>query len=119
MLGALMRPLAVEKNLEAFLSLDLPGTKVVIGAGPQEAALRQQFPDAKFLGMLENGKLSGHLAAVATHEPSPLPIRQATEMWQVGQDPPAPKRLAGFDRTQSANADRCAGSHAAGCRTAR
>ncbi len=55
--------IAVEKNLEAFLSLDLPGTKVVIGTGPQEAALRQQFPDAKFLGMLENGKLSGHLAA--------------------------------------------------------
>ena len=27
---------AVEKNLEAFLSLDLPGTKVVIGTGPQE-----------------------------------------------------------------------------------
>ena len=55
--------IAVEKNLEAFLSLDLPGTKVVIGAGPQEAELRQRFPDAKFLGLLENGKLSGHLAA--------------------------------------------------------
>ncbi len=55
--------IAVEKNLAAFLSLDLPGTKVVIGAGPQEAELRQRFPDAKFLGLLENGKLSGHLAA--------------------------------------------------------
>jgi glycosyltransferase involved in cell wall biosynthesis len=55
--------IAVEKNLEAFLSLDLPGTKVVIGAGPQEAELRQRFPDTKFLGLLENGKLSGHLAA--------------------------------------------------------
>ena len=55
--------IAVEKNLEAFLSLDLPGTKVVIGTGPQEAELRQRFPDAKFLGLLENGKLSGHLAA--------------------------------------------------------
>ena len=55
--------IAVEKNLEAFLSLDLPGTKAVIGAGPQEAELRQRFPDAKFLGQLENGKLSGHLAA--------------------------------------------------------
>ena len=42
--------IAVEKNLEAFLSLDLPGTKVVIGTGPQEAELRQRFPDAKFLG---------------------------------------------------------------------
>ena len=41
---------AVEKNLEAFLSLDLPGTKVVIGTGPQEAELKRRFPDAKFLG---------------------------------------------------------------------
>src|SRR5208282_4305969 len=54
---------AVEKNLEAFLSLDLPGTKVVIGAGPQDAKLRRSFPDAKFLGPLENGTLAGHLAA--------------------------------------------------------
>jgi glycosyltransferase involved in cell wall biosynthesis len=54
---------AVEKNLEAFLSLDLPGSKVVIGAGPQEAKLRRSFPDAKFLGALENGVLAGHLAA--------------------------------------------------------
>jgi glycosyltransferase involved in cell wall biosynthesis len=44
--------LAVEKNLEAFLSLDLPGTKVVIGTGPQEAALQRHFADAKFLGLL-------------------------------------------------------------------
>jgi len=54
---------AVEKNLEAFLSLDLPGTKVVIGAGPQQAKLKQNFPDAKFLGPLENGILAAHLAA--------------------------------------------------------
>jgi glycosyltransferase involved in cell wall biosynthesis len=55
--------IAIEKNLEAFLSLDLPGSKVVIGAGPQEAELRRRFPDAKFLGLLQNGTLSGHLAA--------------------------------------------------------
>jgi glycosyltransferase involved in cell wall biosynthesis len=55
--------LAVEKNLEAFLSLDLPGTKVVIGTGPQEAALQHRFADAKFLGLLENGVLAAHLAA--------------------------------------------------------
>jgi glycosyltransferase involved in cell wall biosynthesis len=54
---------AVEKNLEAFLSLDLPGTKVVVGAGPQEAKLKHSFPDAKFLGPLENGILAAHLAA--------------------------------------------------------
>jgi glycosyltransferase involved in cell wall biosynthesis len=55
--------IAVEKNLDAFLSLDLPGTKVVIGAGPQEAELRERFPDVKFLGLLENGTLAAHLAA--------------------------------------------------------
>src|SRR5262245_40110769 len=54
---------AVEKNLEAFLSLDLPGTKVVIGKGPQEDELKRRFPQAKFLGLLENGTLAGHLAA--------------------------------------------------------
>jgi glycosyltransferase involved in cell wall biosynthesis len=54
---------AVEKNLEAFLSLDLPGTKVVIGSGPREAELKRRFPDAKFLGLIENGKLAAHLAA--------------------------------------------------------
>jgi glycosyltransferase involved in cell wall biosynthesis len=54
---------AVEKNLEAFLSLDLPGTKVVIGKGPQEDELKHRFPDVKFLGLLENGTLAGHLAA--------------------------------------------------------
>ena len=55
--------IAVEKNLEAFLSLDLPGTKVVIGEGPQEAELRQRFPSAIFLGLLDNGTLAAHLAA--------------------------------------------------------
>jgi hypothetical protein len=44
---------AVEKNLPAFLSLDLPGSKVVIGAGPQEGELKRRFPAAKFLGQLD------------------------------------------------------------------
>ncbi len=55
--------LAVEKNLEAFLSLDLPGSKVVIGHGPQEAELRRKYPDAKFLGLLSGETLAAHLAA--------------------------------------------------------
>jgi glycosyltransferase involved in cell wall biosynthesis len=54
---------AVEKNLDAFLSLDLPGTKVVIGKGPMEAELKARYPAVKFLGQLENGTLAGHLAA--------------------------------------------------------
>ena len=54
--------IAVEKNLEAFLALDLPGSKVVIGEGPQEAELRRRFPDAIFLGHLEGEVLAAHLA---------------------------------------------------------
>lgn len=42
--------LAVEKNVEAFLSLDLPGTKVVVGDGPRREALARTYPDARFLG---------------------------------------------------------------------
>jgi glycosyltransferase involved in cell wall biosynthesis len=41
---------AVEKNLEAFLNLDLPGTKLVVGDGPARASLSRQFPGAVFLG---------------------------------------------------------------------
>src|SRR5262249_45913687 len=55
--------IAVEKNLEAFLSLDLPGTKLVIGSGPQEDELKARFPDAKFLGVIENADLAAYLAA--------------------------------------------------------
>jgi glycosyltransferase involved in cell wall biosynthesis len=47
---------AVEKNIEAFLALDLPGTKVVVGDGPAKAALSEKYPDAKFLGAL-NGEV--------------------------------------------------------------
>jgi glycosyltransferase involved in cell wall biosynthesis len=41
---------AVEKNIEAFLDLDLPGTKVVVGEGPQLESLRQKHPEAVFTG---------------------------------------------------------------------
>lgn len=54
---------AVEKNLEAFLSLDLPGSKVVIGEGPSEAELKRRFPDAVFLGLRQGKELAGLMAA--------------------------------------------------------
>jgi glycosyltransferase involved in cell wall biosynthesis len=41
---------AVEKNIGAFLSLELPGTKVVVGDGPARASLERRFPDAHFVG---------------------------------------------------------------------
>jgi glycosyltransferase involved in cell wall biosynthesis len=43
--------LAVEKNIEAFLSLDLPGSKVVVGDGPAREELQARFPQAHFTGM--------------------------------------------------------------------
>jgi len=54
---------AVEKNLEAFLTLDLPGTKVVIGDGPQRAPLERRYPKASFLGEKTGKDLSSHFAA--------------------------------------------------------
>ena len=41
---------AVEKNLPAFLALELPGTKVIVGDGPQRKELERRFPDAVFTG---------------------------------------------------------------------
>lgn len=41
---------AVEKNVRAFLNLDLPGTKVVIGDGPDRPVLESCYPSAFFLG---------------------------------------------------------------------
>jgi glycosyltransferase involved in cell wall biosynthesis len=54
---------AVEKNLEAFLALDLPGSKVVVGDGPQRGELERRFPDARFLGEKMGKDLSSHMAA--------------------------------------------------------
>jgi glycosyltransferase involved in cell wall biosynthesis len=42
---------AVEKNIGAFLDLDLPGSKVVVGDGPAVASLKAAHPEAHFLGM--------------------------------------------------------------------
>jgi glycosyltransferase involved in cell wall biosynthesis len=55
--------IAPEKNLEAFLALPLPGSKVVIGEGPQEADLRARFPQAHFLGSMGGERLAAHMAA--------------------------------------------------------
>lgn len=49
---------AVEKNLEAFLSLETPGTKVVVGDGPARAELAARFPEARFLGTREGDALA-------------------------------------------------------------
>ncbi|HEY0684478.1 MAG TPA: glycosyltransferase family 1 protein [Steroidobacter sp.] len=54
---------AVEKNIEAFLKLDLPGTKVVVGDGPARAELEAKYPATKFVGYKFGEQLASHVAA--------------------------------------------------------
>ena len=66
LLSGLARPvflyvgrLAVEKNIEAFLALDLPGSKVIAGDGPYRAELERRFPQARFVGARFGEELAG------------------------------------------------------------
>jgi glycosyltransferase involved in cell wall biosynthesis len=52
-----------EKNIEAFLSADLPGLKVVVGGGPHLPALKRRFPDATFTGPKSAEELALHYAS--------------------------------------------------------
>ncbi len=63
-LGRLARPVQLfvgrvsyEKNIQAFLELDLPGTKVVCGVGPVQGKLRARFPRVRWLGVLPRDEL--------------------------------------------------------------
>lgn len=49
---------AVEKNLRAFLELDLPGSKLVVGDGPQRKALEKDFPSVHFAGARHGAELA-------------------------------------------------------------
>lgn len=49
---------AVEKNIEAFLDLDLPGSKWVVGEGPALPGLRTKYPDVHFMGVLYQNDLA-------------------------------------------------------------
>jgi len=53
----------VEKTLEDFLRLNTPGTKVLVGDGPQRAELEAKFPDAVFLGTRFGDELVAHYCA--------------------------------------------------------
>ena len=64
-LGHLARPVslyvgrvAIEKNIEAFLEMDVPGSKVVCGVGPMEATLRERYPNVHWLGVLPRHELA-------------------------------------------------------------
>ncbi len=54
---------AVEKNLEAFLDLDLPGTKLVVGGGPSLEKLQADYPDAIFPGPKQGEELASLFAS--------------------------------------------------------
>jgi glycosyltransferase involved in cell wall biosynthesis len=49
---------AVEKNIEAFLALDLPGSKWVAGVGPALKGIRERFPHVNYLGVLDQRELA-------------------------------------------------------------
>ncbi len=55
--------LAVEKNIDAFLALDVPGTKVVVGDGPARPALESRYHDAVFLGTRHGAELAAIYAS--------------------------------------------------------
>jgi glycosyltransferase involved in cell wall biosynthesis len=54
---------AVEKGIEDFLRLDLPGTKLVVGDGPAAAELRRRYPATVFAGYRFGEDLAAHIAA--------------------------------------------------------
>ena len=68
--GALAHPVSLyvgrisyEKNIEAFLQLDLPGSKVVCGVGPLQARLQAKYPHVRWLGILDRAALAQVYAA--------------------------------------------------------
>jgi glycosyltransferase involved in cell wall biosynthesis len=54
---------AIEKNIDAFLSLDISGTKIVVGDGPLLKELKAKFPDAVFVGFQTGEHLANYMAA--------------------------------------------------------
>ncbi len=53
---------AVEKNIDAFVALDLPGTKVVVGPGPQKDELAAAHPEVRFTGAKSGAELAAYFA---------------------------------------------------------
>ncbi len=53
---------SVEKNIEAFLKLDLPGTKVIVGDGPAREDLMERYPEVRFPGSKFGDDLARHYA---------------------------------------------------------
>lgn len=69
-MGTLPRPVSLfvgrvsyEKNIEAFLNLDIPGTKIVCGVGPLERALKDRYPHVRWMGVLPRDELAAVYAS--------------------------------------------------------
>lgn len=69
-MGTLVRPVSLfvgrvsyEKNIDAFLGLDIPGTKIVCGVGPLEASLQERYPRVRWMGVLPRAELAKVYAA--------------------------------------------------------
>jgi glycosyltransferase involved in cell wall biosynthesis len=54
---------AIEKNIEAFLDLDLPGTKYIVGDGPHKKFLENKYPAVRFTGYQQGESLASYMAA--------------------------------------------------------
>jgi len=54
---------AVEKNIQTFLDLDLPGTKLIVGGGPQFKKISRDYPNAVFVGPKHGEELARYYAA--------------------------------------------------------
>ena len=69
-MGSLVRPVSLfvgrvsyEKNIDAFLKMDMPGTKVVCGVGPLEKTLKERYPQVRWMGVLARDELAKVYAA--------------------------------------------------------
>ena len=101
---------SVEKNLEAFLGLDLPGSKVIVGDGPARSELAARHPQVRFTGYQTGEALARHYA-----DADVFVFPSVTETWGgvmieslacgtpvAGFDAPGPKDL---DRSVAAVGD--------------
>ncbi len=88
---------AVEKNIEAFLGLDLPGTKLVVGGGPSLERLKAEYADVTFRGPKQGEELatlfaSGRCLRLPVQDrylrPRPRPKRwPAAHRWRLSRSP--------------------------------
>jgi hypothetical protein len=78
---------SIEKNIEAFLALDTPGTKVIVGDGPIRKSLEEQYPSAVFAGMKKGMELSRYYASADVFVfPGPLDVVGGTNVGVLHED---------------------------------